>query len=391
MVGSRAPHLQHVLGSRYGPAGSAGAAGRVRARAEECHDRNPGGRDRRSQGAAASPPRPRSRPRAATTRCRCATSRPAPRSRSARCTATTRRRTNCCSRRWRQQAATLRERLVQRPPTRRHARGAASSDVLRARVARARTVAARHARRCSPRCRRREEATVPLKHEIDSTLRAIIADVVDGDGNCTTFADLDGIVRVLGSVWFAELTYWSNGLNPSSSMGDNLASAADAAARLRLSAFSAAPRTSAERRRRSPGLLESIGPDDQPRRHRASTYGCSRSASAGGTLFERAGEPAPREGGVGRDLAHERGLGRRTAPASVPHEFQPSAIATISRTWRGPAADPDRDSRCPRRRAPRRAARRRGRPSCRTRARTPRSRPGSASRPRRSRRSAGRR
>ena len=59
-----------------------------------------------------------------------------------------------------------------------------------------------------------EEATVPLKYEIDSTLRAIIADVVDGDGHCTTFADLDGIVRVLGSVWFAELTYWSNGLNP---------------------------------------------------------------------------------------------------------------------------------------------------------------------------------
>ena len=72
-----------------------------------------------------------------------------------------------------------------------------------------------------------EEAAVPLKHEIDSTLRAIIADVVDGDGHCTTFADLDGIVRVLGSVWFAELTYWSNGLNPSSSMGDNLASAAE--------------------------------------------------------------------------------------------------------------------------------------------------------------------
>jgi hypothetical protein len=27
-------------------------------------------------------------------------------------------------------------------------------------------------------------------------------------------------------VWFAELTYWSNGLNPSASMGDNLARAA---------------------------------------------------------------------------------------------------------------------------------------------------------------------
>ena len=71
----------------------------------------------------------------------------------------------------------------------------------------------------------RRRAPLPLKHEIDATLRAIIADAVDGDGT-RTFADLDDIVRVLGSVWFAELTYWSNGLNPSSSMGDNLASRA---------------------------------------------------------------------------------------------------------------------------------------------------------------------
>jgi hypothetical protein len=71
-----------------------------------------------------------------------------------------------------------------------------------------------------------EEAAVPLKYEIDSTLRAIIADVVNDDGHCTDVGDLDGIVRVLGSVWFAELTYFSNGLNPSSSMGDNLATAA---------------------------------------------------------------------------------------------------------------------------------------------------------------------
>jgi hypothetical protein len=70
-----------------------------------------------------------------------------------------------------------------------------------------------------------EEAATPLKYEIDTTLRAIIADVVD-DGHCATLPDLDGVVRVLGSVWFAELTYWSNGLNPTSSMGDNLASAA---------------------------------------------------------------------------------------------------------------------------------------------------------------------
>jgi AcrR family transcriptional regulator len=124
-----------------------------------------------------------------------------------------------------QQAATLRERLVQRPP---------DGDTPAARVSAVLRRASRALER-SPLVTKAmlaamsttEEATVPLKHEIDSTLRAIIADVVDGDGHCSAFADLDGIVRVLGSVWFAELTYWSNGVNPSSSMGDNLASAAE--------------------------------------------------------------------------------------------------------------------------------------------------------------------
>ena len=122
-----------------------------------------------------------------------------------------------------QQAATLRERLVQRPPNG-DTPAARVSDVLRR---------ASHSLERSPLVTKAmlaamssaEEAAIPLKLEIDTTLRAIIADVVD-DGHCTRFADLDGIVRVLGSVWFAELTYWSNGLNPSSSMGDNLASAA---------------------------------------------------------------------------------------------------------------------------------------------------------------------
>jgi TetR/AcrR family transcriptional regulator, cholesterol catabolism regulator len=124
-----------------------------------------------------------------------------------------------------QQAATLRERLVQRPPAG-DTPAARVSDVLK-RASRALersplVTKAMLAAMSSP-----EAATLPLKLEIDSTLRAIIADVVDGDGHCNTFADLDGIVRVLGSVWFAELTYWSNGLNPSVSMGDNLASAAE--------------------------------------------------------------------------------------------------------------------------------------------------------------------
>ena len=124
-----------------------------------------------------------------------------------------------------QQAATLRERLVQRPPNG-DTPAARVSDVLK-RASRALERAPLVTKAMLAAMSSSEEAAVPLKHEIDSTLRAIIADVVDGDGHCTTFADLDGIVRVLGSVWFAELTYWSNGLNQSSSMGDNLASAAE--------------------------------------------------------------------------------------------------------------------------------------------------------------------
>jgi AcrR family transcriptional regulator len=123
------------------------------------------------------------------------------------------------------QAATLRERLVQRPP-KGDTPAARVSDVLQ-RASRSLERAPLVTRAMLAAMSSTEAATVPLKHEIDSTLRAIIADVVDGDGNCSVHANLDGIVRVLGSVWFAELTYWSNGVNPSSSMGDNLASAAE--------------------------------------------------------------------------------------------------------------------------------------------------------------------
>jgi len=124
-----------------------------------------------------------------------------------------------------QQARTLRERLVQRPPTG-DTPAARVSDVLR-RASRSLERSPLVTKAMLAAMSSSEEAATPVKAEIDATLRAIIADVVDDDGHCTSFDDLDGIVRVLGSVWFAELTYWSNGLNPSpSSMGDNLASAA---------------------------------------------------------------------------------------------------------------------------------------------------------------------
>jgi len=124
-----------------------------------------------------------------------------------------------------QQAATLRERLVQRPPTG-DTPAARVSDVLR-RASRSLERSPLVTKAMLAAMSSSEDAAVPLKLEIDSSLRAIIADVVDGDGHCNAFTNLDGIVRVLGSVWFAELTYWSNGLNSTpSSMGDNLASAA---------------------------------------------------------------------------------------------------------------------------------------------------------------------
>jgi AcrR family transcriptional regulator len=124
-----------------------------------------------------------------------------------------------------QQAATLRERLVQRPPTG-DTPAERVSDVLK-RASRSLERAPLVTKAMLTAMSSPEAATRPLKEEIDSTLRAIIADVVESDGHCNNFADLDGIVRVLGSVWFAELTYWSGGLNPSVSMGDNLASAAE--------------------------------------------------------------------------------------------------------------------------------------------------------------------
>ena len=123
-----------------------------------------------------------------------------------------------------QQASTLRDRLVQRPPDG-ETPAARVSDVLK-RASRALARAPLVTKAMLTAMSSSEAATVPLKHDIDSTLRAIIADVVDGDGRCKTYADLDAIVRVLGSVWFAELTYWSNGLHASTSIGDNLASAA---------------------------------------------------------------------------------------------------------------------------------------------------------------------
>jgi TetR/AcrR family transcriptional regulator, cholesterol catabolism regulator len=119
-----------------------------------------------------------------------------------------------------QQAATLRERLVQRPP-RGDTPAARLSEVLQ-RASRALERQPQVTRAMVTAMSSLGEDTIAVKEEINSTLRSIISDAVDDE----PVRNLDDIVRVLGSVWFAELTYWCAGLSEKSPMGQNLARAA---------------------------------------------------------------------------------------------------------------------------------------------------------------------
>jgi AcrR family transcriptional regulator len=118
------------------------------------------------------------------------------------------------------QASTLRERLDQRPP-----RGDAPADRV-ADVLRRATRALEHQPRVThamvTAMSVSDDSAAPVKLEINETLRAIIVDAVGK----TPVTDLDDIVRVLGSVWFAELTFWSSALTDAQAMADNLARAA---------------------------------------------------------------------------------------------------------------------------------------------------------------------
>jgi AcrR family transcriptional regulator len=118
------------------------------------------------------------------------------------------------------QATRLRERLDQRPP-----RGVVPADrvadVLR-RATRALERQPRVTHAMVTAMSVSDDSAAPVKQEINDTLRAIIVDAVDG----TPVPDLDDVVRVLGSVWFAELTFWSGGLTDATAMADHLARAA---------------------------------------------------------------------------------------------------------------------------------------------------------------------
>jgi AcrR family transcriptional regulator len=118
------------------------------------------------------------------------------------------------------QAAALRERLDQRPP-RGDAPAARVADVLR-RATRALERQPRVTHAMVTAMSVSDDSAAPIKQEITETLRAIIVDAVDG----TPVPDLDDVVRVLGSVWFAELTFWSGGLTDAGAMADHLARAA---------------------------------------------------------------------------------------------------------------------------------------------------------------------
>lgn len=119
------------------------------------------------------------------------------------------------------QASALRERLVARPP-RGDSPAARVADVLR-RASRALEREPQVTRAMLTAMSVADGDTIAVKHAIDATLRAIITDAVDG----TKIDALDDIVRVLGSVWFAELTSWSNGLARDGAIADNLTRAAE--------------------------------------------------------------------------------------------------------------------------------------------------------------------
>jgi AcrR family transcriptional regulator len=118
------------------------------------------------------------------------------------------------------QAVTLRERLDQRPP-RGDAPADRVADVLR-RASRALERQPRVTHAMLTAMSVSDDSATAIKQEVTETLRAIIVDAVDS----TPVPDLDDVVRVLGSVWFAELTFWSGGLTDATAMADHLARAA---------------------------------------------------------------------------------------------------------------------------------------------------------------------
>jgi AcrR family transcriptional regulator len=119
-----------------------------------------------------------------------------------------------------EQVSALQRRLAQKPP-----RGGTSADrvvdVLR-RASRALErepllTAALVTALSSP-----DTSVAECKQEVYDILGSVVVDAVDGD----TLAEGEGVVRVLGHVWFAALVSWVGGMAPAGRMGDDLEVAA---------------------------------------------------------------------------------------------------------------------------------------------------------------------
>ena len=63
-----------------------------------------------------------------------------------------------------------------------------------------------------------DPSVAEAKQEVSDILGSVIADAVDHDA----LAQGEGVVRVLGHVWFAALVSWVGGMAPTGQMGDDL-------------------------------------------------------------------------------------------------------------------------------------------------------------------------
>jgi AcrR family transcriptional regulator len=117
-------------------------------------------------------------------------------------------------------ASTLRRRLAQKPP-----RGGTAADrvvdVLR-RASRALEREPRLTAALVTALSSADPSVAESKQEVSDILGSMIAEAVDGDA----LSEEEGVVRVLGHVWYASLVSWVGGMAVAGRMGDDLEVAA---------------------------------------------------------------------------------------------------------------------------------------------------------------------
>jgi AcrR family transcriptional regulator len=115
-----------------------------------------------------------------------------------------------------EQVSTLQRRLAQKPP-----RGMNAAervvDVLR-RASRALEREPRLTAALVTALSSADPSVAEAKQEVNDILGSVIADAVDHDA----LPQGEGVVRVLGHVWFAALVSWVGGMAPTGQMGDDL-------------------------------------------------------------------------------------------------------------------------------------------------------------------------